>query len=79
RWDEARRRQERMHALIMACDLLRGSGNLHGIVGKALSAASPFLVPANRTRRPYLPIPYDTIQRFRHRMEEEFPDLLWRG
>jgi dihydrodipicolinate synthase/N-acetylneuraminate lyase len=79
RWDEARRRQERIHALITACDLLRGSGNLHGIVGKALSAASPFLVAQNRTRRPYLAIPDATVQQFCRIMEEQFPDLLWRG
>lgn len=53
--------------------------NLHGIVGKALSAASPFLMPHNRTRRPYLPIPDTTVQQFRRILETQFPDLLWRG
>jgi dihydrodipicolinate synthase/N-acetylneuraminate lyase len=79
RWEQAIAKQQRMHAFIMATGILLGTGNLHGIVGKALTAASPFLVPANRTRRPYLPISDDTVQRFRHIAEEQFPDLCWRG
>ena len=79
RWDQARHRQERMHALILACEPLRGSGNLHGIVGKAFSAASPFLVPQNRTRRPYLAIPDETVRQFKRTLTEQFPDLLWQG
>src|SRR5262249_6087927 len=65
RWDAARHRQERMHAFIQAAECLRGSGNLHAIVGKAVTAASSFLVPANRTRRPYLPVPDETVRAFR--------------
>jgi len=57
-------------------ELLRGPGNLHGIVGKALLAASPFLVARNRTRRPYLAIPDDAVQQFRHVMEDQFSDLF---
>ena len=68
-----------MHALILARDVLTGPGNLHGIVGKAFTAASPFLVSDNRTRRPYLPIPDETVQQFRRIVEEQFPDLLWQG
>ena len=34
-----------------------GSGNLHGIINKAMGAASPFLVGTAVTRRPYLPVP----------------------
>jgi len=79
RWEEARHRQERMHAFIMATDLLRGEGNLHAIMGKAVTAASSFLVPANRTRRPYLPVPDEIVKQFRRLVEERFPDLLWRG
>jgi dihydrodipicolinate synthase/N-acetylneuraminate lyase len=79
RWEQARQRQERMHALILAKDVLTGPGNLHGIVGKAFTAASPFLVSDNRTRRPYLPIPDETVQQFRRIVEERFPDLLWQG
>jgi 4-hydroxy-tetrahydrodipicolinate synthase len=79
RWEQGRHKQERMHAFIVACDLLRGPGNLHGIVGKALTAASSFLVPANRTRRPYLPVPDETVRQFRGVAEERFPDLLWHG
>jgi hypothetical protein len=55
------------------------SGNLPGIVGKAVTAASPFLVPANRTRRPYLSIPDEEVKRFREIVEEQLPDMLWRG
>jgi hypothetical protein len=68
-----------MHAFIQSAECLRGSGNLHAIVGKAVTAASSFLVPANRTRRPYLPVPDETVRTFRRLTEEEFPDLVWRG
>ena len=78
RWEAAIHRQRRLHALIAAAALLGGPGNLHGIVGKALSSASPFLVVRNRTRRPYLPIPDDTVLQFRRIVEDQFPDLLWR-
>ena len=64
-WDKARHRQERMHVFIRAKEILRGPGNLHGIVNKAVGAAFPFLVETNRTRRPYLPVPSDAIDRFR--------------
>jgi 4-hydroxy-tetrahydrodipicolinate synthase len=79
RWEQARHRMRRMHALIMTAAVLRGPGNLHGIVGKALSSISPFLVPHNRTRRPYLPISDEVIAQFRRILEEQFPDMLWRG
>lgn len=79
RWDEARYRQERMHAFIRATDLLKGEGNLHAIMGKAVTAASSFLVPANRTRKPYLPVPEATVDAFRRLVHEQFPDLLWNG
>ena len=79
RWDQARRRQERLHAFSQAKGLLEGSGNLHGIVGKAMSAASSFLVEANRTRRPYLAVPAETVAQFRQTVEAHFPDLMWTG
>ncbi len=79
RWEQARQRQERMHAFMAAKEMLLGPGNLHAIVNKAMAAASSFLLPDNRTRRPYLPIPDDVVQRFRRRVEEDCPDLLWRG
>jgi dihydrodipicolinate synthase/N-acetylneuraminate lyase len=79
RWVVAIARQQRMHAFIMATSVLLGAGNLHGIVGKAVTAASPFLVPANRTRRPYLPISDETVRQFKRLTEEQFPDLCWRG
>jgi 4-hydroxy-tetrahydrodipicolinate synthase len=74
-WDKARQRQERMQVFIRAKDVLRG-GNLHGIVNKAVGAAFPFLVETNRTRRPYLPVPVETIERFRRLVEEQCPDLI---
>lgn len=77
RWPEARHRQERMHLFIRSMDILRGSGNLHGIVGKATTGASPFLVGTTQTRRPYLPIPQETVDAFRRNVEERFPDMLW--
>jgi 4-hydroxy-tetrahydrodipicolinate synthase len=76
RWAEARRRQQRMHAFILATKNLVGDGNFHAIVGKAITAASPFLIPANRTRRPYLPIPDEKVSEFRRLTQEQFPDLL---
>ncbi len=79
RWEEAIAKQHRMHAFITATSILQGNGNLHGIVGKAVTAASKFLVPANRTRKPYLPIPDTTIREFQRLTEEQFPDLCWRG
>ena len=47
---------------------------LHGIVGKALSSASSFLVPHNRTRRPYLAVPDAVVARFLKRAD--FPKAL---
>jgi 4-hydroxy-tetrahydrodipicolinate synthase len=79
RWDLARHRQERMHAFILAKRILEGTGNLHGIIGKATAAASTFLVEANRTRPPYLPISSEIVQQFRRIVEAEFTDLLWQG
>jgi dihydrodipicolinate synthase/N-acetylneuraminate lyase len=78
-WEEARARQMRLHAFMRASSILHADGNLHGIVGKALSAASDFLVSANRTRRPYLPVPDATVAQFRNTVEVCFPDLVWRG
>src|SRR5712691_5864420 len=37
RWAEAKHRQERLHAFGQAKAILEGSGNLHGIVGKAMT------------------------------------------
>ena len=79
RWEQARHRQIRMHAFRRAMAILEGPGNLHGIVGKAMTAASPFLLGANRTRRPYLAIPDDRVKQFRRMVEEEFSDLIWTG
>src|SRR5713226_784388 len=73
RWDQAKQRQERLHAFGQAKAILEGSGNLHGIVGKAMTVASPFLVGANRTRRPYLKVTDDRVEQFRRTVEEQFP------
>jgi dihydrodipicolinate synthase/N-acetylneuraminate lyase len=78
-WAEARARQMRLQAFMRASRVLHADGNLHGIVGKALTAASDFLVSANRTRRPYLPVPDATVAQFRRTVEASFPDLVWRG
>ena len=74
-WDKARHRQERMSVFIECKEVLR-HGNLHGIVNKAVGAAFPFLLEASRTRRPYLPVPPETIARFRRLVEERCPDLI---
>ncbi|MCL4499049.1 MAG: dihydrodipicolinate synthase family protein [Chloroflexi bacterium] len=79
RWDRAVHRQQRMHAFIRATAILHGAGNLHGIIGKAVSAASPFLVPCYATRRPYLPISPEIVEQFRVIVREQFPDLVWKG
>jgi 4-hydroxy-tetrahydrodipicolinate synthase len=79
RWEQARQRQERVHALTRAMQVLAGPGNLHGIVGKALSSTSPFLVPASRTRRPYRPVDPERIEEFRRLVRDELPDLIWQG
>jgi 4-hydroxy-tetrahydrodipicolinate synthase len=77
RFEAARHRQERMFSFIRAAEVLRGEGNLHGIVSKAMAAASPFLEGVNRTRRPYLPVSADRVERFKRVVLEEFPDMLW--
>ncbi|HET7768481.1 MAG TPA: dihydrodipicolinate synthase family protein [Chloroflexota bacterium] len=77
RWDEAARRQDRFHRFLRLKREVIGTQQLHGIANKAVAAASDFLVPHPRTRRPYLPLPDETIRRFRERVEEELPDLIW--
>ena len=77
RWEAARHRQERMLAFSRAKQVLKGEGNLHGIVNKAMAAASPFLAGTQRTRRPYLPVPDEIVARFRRIVEEQFSDLVW--
>jgi 4-hydroxy-tetrahydrodipicolinate synthase len=76
-WEAARHRQRRMHAFMRASEVLHEGGNLHGILGKAITACSPFLVSNNRTRRPYLPVRDETLRRFRRIIDEEFSDLRW--
>jgi 4-hydroxy-tetrahydrodipicolinate synthase len=78
-WERARARQERMHAFIEASTILHENGNLHGIVGKAIAACSPFLITPNCTRRPYLPVREETIARFRRIVQDEFADMCWTG
>jgi len=53
--------------------------NLAGIIGKALTASSDFLVPSNRTRKPYLPISNEIVSNVRRTIESELPDLCWQG
>jgi dihydrodipicolinate synthase/N-acetylneuraminate lyase len=79
RWEEARHRQERMHAFNRAKAVLEETGNLHGVVGKAMTVASPFLVGANHTRQPYLAVSEERIAQFRRIVEEDFTDMTWKG
>jgi 4-hydroxy-tetrahydrodipicolinate synthase len=79
RWQEAIHRQRRMHAFMRASEVLHEDGNLHGVLGKAITACSPFLVSNNRTRRPYLPVHEETLRRFRRIVDNEFADLRWTG
>ena len=44
RWEQAIHRQKRMHAFSQAKQVLAGSGNLHGIINKAMGVRLPFLV-----------------------------------
>jgi dihydrodipicolinate synthase/N-acetylneuraminate lyase len=76
KWEQARERQRRMHAFMAASEIFHEGGNLHGILGKAITACSPFLIPSNRTRRPYLPVPEEKIEQFKRTVAERFPDLL---
>ncbi|MBA3274524.1 MAG: dihydrodipicolinate synthase family protein [Chloroflexia bacterium] len=79
-WEQARHRQERMHAFSRTkTRLLNQPGNLHAVVTKAVAASSPFLLPNYRTRRPYVPLSRSVIDTFRQTVVEEFPDLLWLG
>jgi 4-hydroxy-tetrahydrodipicolinate synthase len=79
RWQKAVHRQRRMHAFMRASEVLHEGGNLHGVLGKAITACSPFLVSNNRTRRPYLPVREENLQRFRRIVDDEFADMRWTG
>lgn len=79
RWQEAIHRQFRMHAFMRASEILHEGGNLHGVLGKAITTCSPFLVSNNRTRRPYLPVREEALQQFRRIIDDEFADLRWTG
>jgi 4-hydroxy-tetrahydrodipicolinate synthase len=78
RWEQAVARQRRVHAFSKAKSILLGNGNLHGIVNKAMGAASPFMVGANHTRRPYLPVSDAVVAQFKRIVDEQFQDLQWR-
>ena len=79
RWEQARHRQERLHALTRAMAILMEGGNYHAIVGKALASTSTFLVGDNHTRRPYLPIAQTRIYAFKRVVDEQLSDLIWKG
>jgi dihydrodipicolinate synthase/N-acetylneuraminate lyase len=78
RWAEAKHCQERFHRFLRLKREVIGAQTYHGIANKAVAAASDFLVPHPRTRRPYLPVPDEVIRRFRQRVEDALPDLIWR-
>jgi dihydrodipicolinate synthase/N-acetylneuraminate lyase len=77
RWQDAARRQRRLHEFSTAAQSLRDDGFLHGVLNKARAAASDLLIPNNRTRAPYLPVPDEQVARFRKEVRERFPDLMW--
>ena len=80
-WDAAARRNERLQAFgaVVKRHLVE-DGNLHGIIGKAMSAASPFLVETTwETRRPYLPVSRTGWEDFVRTAAEEFPDLAYQS
>jgi len=79
RWPEVVRRQERMLAFIEATGPLVSGGYEHAAIGKAIASGSDFLVPAPRTRRPYLPIPRERIDRWSTDIRDRFADLCWSG
>jgi len=77
RWERCIERQRRMNAFIREVAITFGAaGNLHGVIGKALTASSTFLVPANSTRRPYLAIDDAAVAEFRRRSLVLFADLI---
>lgn len=78
RWEQAVRRQRRVHAFGQAKRVLAGTGNLHGILNKGMGVTSSFLVGGAMTRRPYLPVSKELIAQFQRIVEEQFQDLVWR-
>jgi dihydrodipicolinate synthase/N-acetylneuraminate lyase len=77
RWDEAAACQASFHRFLRLKREVIGTQQYHGIANKAVAAASDFLVPHPATRRPYLPLPEETVRRFRRRVEDELPELVW--
>ena len=75
-WTSALQRQERLNRFDTIRREVLGPYGSHGIMNKGVAAASPFLVGAPRTRRPYLPIPGHVIEEFQRCVAEELPDLL---
>lgn len=76
-WPEAIRRQHQMNEFIRAMDIFHRDGHLHGVVGKAVAAASNFLVPSLVTRRPYLSISPAAVNTFRELVTKQFPEMVW--
>jgi dihydrodipicolinate synthase/N-acetylneuraminate lyase len=78
RWEQVVHRQRRVHAFSQAKKVLADSGNLHGIINKAMGVTSPFLVGGNFTRRPYLPVADHLVKQFQRVVDEQFQDLVWK-
>ncbi len=74
---EVVRRQLRMLEFIESTGELTVGGYQHAAIGKAIAAGSDFLVAAPGTRRPYLPIPQERIDRWARGLPERFPDMCW--
>jgi 4-hydroxy-tetrahydrodipicolinate synthase len=79
RWDAALAKNRRIVAFAaMAGSTLTETGNHHGILTKAIAAASPFLVHGNRfSRKPYMPVSDAACAAFKRRAAEEFPDMAY--
>lgn len=80
RWEAAAQRQARVAAFSrIAKSHLREDGHLHGILNKAMAAAGAFAAETNWfTRKPYLPVSADAVDRFKRAVDEQFPDLIYK-
>ncbi len=79
RWDDANAKNRRLVAFAqMLSGTMSETGNFHGIITKAVAAASPFLLHHNRySRAPYMPVSEKAFETFRRRADVEFPDLAY--
>jgi 4-hydroxy-tetrahydrodipicolinate synthase len=76
-WAGALHRQRLVNHFVTLRREILGPFGSHGVLNKAVAAASSFLIPSVGTRRPYLPIPESAVRQFRSRVEAELPELVW--